>query len=125
MESLLWLATSARRDPSVSHMKTCYFDIPTRSIVDLTDDEMQRVSRRRLIINRINVPLEFRGQGHARTLMAKVLRDADASGTILALHVAPSGGLSYSQLVRWYKRLGFVEERTLYLVRYPNDVARS
>jgi len=99
-------------------VKTCYADLATRSIVDLTDDGD------RLIINRINVPIEHRGKGHARTLMAKVLRDADESGKVLALHVAPSGGLSYSQLTRWYKRLGFVEEKTLYLVRYPNCQCR-
>lgn len=87
-------------------MKSCYVDYETRAIADLYDTGS--LSQRMKVITRINVPREHRGKGAARKLMAQLLADADASQTTLLLEVVPSGGLTYSQLLAWYTRCGFV-----------------
>lgn len=58
-------------------------------------------------INRINVPAQSRGFGHASELLRRVTRDADDEGVVLVLYVYPSGGLDFDQLAKWYERHGF------------------
>lgn len=59
-------------------------------------------------ITRINVPRAYRGQGHARELMQRMLAKADAESLVLYLEIVPSDGLDYQQLAAWYKRVGFI-----------------
>ena len=61
------------------------------------------------MLNRINVPKEFRGQGYASRLLREVCEAADREGAYIELSILPSGGLGFSQLNRWYKRYGFVD----------------
>ena len=50
-----------------------------------------------------------RRQGHAKTVMAQVLADADAEGVTLLLTArAGRGGMTQEELEAWYERLGFV-----------------
>lgn len=60
-----------------------------------------------LIITRINVPRDYRGQGHARELLRQITADADKTHTTLFLEIMSSDGLNYDQLEAWYKRAGF------------------
>lgn len=90
-------------------MKTCYVDTTSRSIVDLCD-----YYGKGLIITRVNVPHERRGQGHGRALMQRVCAAADATRTTLYLEILPSGGLDYDQLEAWYSRLGFIHHLGIY-----------
>jgi hypothetical protein len=83
-------------------MNTCYIDAATRSIADLVDFYLGG-----LLLTRINVPREHRGKGHARTLLARILADADCEGVTLWLEVNASDGLSRPQLIAWYERQGF------------------
>lgn len=59
------------------------------------------------MLNRINVPHEARGRGHATNLLAMVLYDADAEGATVVLGPSPSDGLDFTALVAWYERHGF------------------
>jgi len=76
-------------------------------------------------ITRINVPQAFRGQGYASALLREILNDADNGHETLQLEVFPSGGLNYEQLEAWYKRYGFKEASTGYMVRKPQQPKRS
>ena len=72
------------------------------------------------MINRINVPREFRGRGIASTLLKRILADADREGATVGLGISPSDGLSYKELKAWYERYGFrpMAEKPLF-VRQP------
>lgn len=74
-------------------------------------------------INRVNVPVTFRGKGHASTLLRKILFDADFERKMLYLFVQPSGGLDFEELVRWYGRHGFLDCSTMhgYMIRQPKE----
>lgn len=60
-------------------------------------------------ITRLNVPLEFRGQGFGRQLINLILSDADKFGATLYLQVSSSGELDNTDISKWYSRNGFVE----------------
>lgn len=60
-----------------------------------------------LVLTRINVPVAFRGQGHARELLAEILAEADTTKTRLWLEIGASDGLDADQLRAWYSRHGF------------------
>ena len=83
-------------------MRTCYVDEGSRSIADLCD-----YYGKGMLLTRINVPQPVRGRGHARDLLARILRDADEEGVTLYLEILPSGGLTYYELEGWYLRAGF------------------
>lgn len=60
------------------------------------------------LLTGIDVAHKERGQGVARELMRRVLRDADRERVVLCLAIHPDGtGLDHDQLRAWYKRLGF------------------
>lgn len=59
------------------------------------------------LITRINVPVAYRGRGHARELLRRVLADADAERVPLYLEISPSDGLGFTELRAWYERHGF------------------
>jgi predicted GNAT family acetyltransferase len=76
------------------------------------------------IVNRVNVPLSWRGQGIASALMKEVCRDADITKTTLHLSVQPDAsgtGLNEDQLLAFYKRNGFisVDDYTWLMKRIP------
>lgn len=60
-------------------------------------------------ITRVNVPLEFRGQGHGSDLLQQVIDDADVEEINLQLFINPYGSMTYEQLQRWYEDNGFEE----------------
>ena len=90
-------------------MDNCYYDEATRSIVDLTD-----YYGLGLMMTRINVPRQHRGQGHGSALLKRVCEEADKDQVTLFLEVLPSGPLDYDQLVAWYERHGFKYHRGIY-----------
>lgn len=87
-------------------MQVTYIDKDTHSIADVYDDPVSD----KFIITRINVPKQHRKKGHGTRLLKQILADADNEGVKLALFCAPSGGLTFRQLVNWYKRHGFVAD---------------
>jgi ribosomal protein S18 acetylase RimI-like enzyme len=105
-------------------VKTCYYEGSTQaiSIADLLPPgELTRY----WTISRINVREPFRGLGHGSRLLDRILRDADSSGTTLALEVHASGTLDDDDLVAWYRRRGFRFDRTGYMVRRPKPHNRA
>lgn len=99
-------------------MKHCYLARLSSSriaIADLTDyyDDGWYITR-------INVPKEFRGQGHGRALLKQITDAADQEGVTLHLEIQPSDGLDYEALQAWYIRAGF--KRTLsWFTRRPKQ----
>lgn len=87
-------------------MKNCYFDIPTRTQVDITGTgEMVPNTR---TITRIIVGDETqRGMGFGSAMLRQVCTDADTEGVTLTLELNPYGPLDYDDLVAWYRRYGF------------------
>lgn len=75
------------------------------------------------MIQRIHVPVGFRGRGHATVLLNKILADADHEGVILYLCIIPKGGLNELELRRWYERHGFVQHNALVHKRVPVHLA--
>ena len=69
------------------------------------------------MINRINVPREFRGQGIGSALLNECISCADADGVTLYLGIMPSDGLHFDALESWYKRYGFVDMGENFWVR--------
>lgn len=63
------------------------------------------------IITRINVPEDFRGQGHGRALLREAIRQADEHGVDLWLEISESDGLNWDALRSWYRRAGFKRRR--------------
>lgn len=102
-------------------MKTCYIDVDTRAICDLSlvtrPDEALQIYE----VNRVNTPETSRGKGVASRLMReRVLAEADAEGVGLQLYIQPTGGLDWTDLASWYFRLGFrFKVDTNLWVRYP------
>jgi predicted GNAT family acetyltransferase len=90
-------------------MKSCYVHESTRSIADLCDYYGQG-----LLLTRINVPKASRGQGHARNLLTRILKDADTERVTLFLEISPSDGLDFFELEAWYMRNGFKRHGGLY-----------
>ena len=107
-------------------MKECYFDPETRAIIDLVRERSLDGSIL-YQITRINVPAIHRGQKHGSKLLDQVLADADAEQVHLVLTPLPSGGLSRTALLAWYKRRGFAWKRDFlgrYLYRAPKISAK-
>lgn len=83
-------------------MKNCYVDEEHISIADLCD-----YYGKGLVITRINVPSQYRGNGYGSALLKQIVKDADTDRVSLFLEILPSGGLNYTQLKSWYGRYGF------------------
>jgi GNAT superfamily N-acetyltransferase len=62
-------------------------------------------------LGRIEVPKEKRGQGLGERVMAKLLALSDKHGQTLTLTPSGQWGGSVPKLRKWYKRLGFVENK--------------
>jgi GNAT superfamily N-acetyltransferase len=93
-------------------MKNCYVRklSPTKiAIADLCD-----YYGKGLIITRINVPKEFRGQGVARGILKEICDDADRESVTLFLEILESDGLRYYELENWYLRAGFKHWKGIY-----------
>lgn len=59
-------------------------------------------------ISRIEVPTLYRGKGHGTALLKRICDNADREGVVLYLEpTASSGGLTQTNLVRWYRRHSF------------------
>lgn len=59
------------------------------------------------MINRINVPAAYRGQGHGSAMLSQICEKADSYGVDLVLAVNPYGELDRRALTAWYLRYGF------------------
>jgi GNAT superfamily N-acetyltransferase len=70
------------------------------------------------LVSRINIPSEFRGQGHGTTLLNSCLQYADDNKLVLLIEVSSSGDMTNTQLSNWYRKFGFVDSEGL-LVRLP------
>ena len=103
-------------------MKTHYTDKPSQSIADVSPIYFSVIIRGGFEINRINVPLAYRGQGIASMLLNEILADADKDKWVLYLIISPSDGLDYNQLKEWYCRHGFKHDinHSGYFIRQPN-----
>lgn len=97
-------------------MKTCYVDYEHSAIADLVKPGELTAN---WTITRINVPSIHRGKGYGSKLLDSILKDADIERVILQLEVSPSDGLSYDQLINWYKRKGFRQTNIGYMKRMP------
>ena len=84
-------------------MKTMYVDVPTRSIVDVSENFSPEGGRE---VNRVSVLKPHRGKGIARRLMSEMLKDADSEGITLWLDINPYGDMDFAELLAWYHRLG-------------------
>lgn len=96
-------------------MRNCFVDLEKRAILDLSPDMFPDS----LVITRINVPAEHRGQGVGRELLWRCVEEADATRTKLRLEINPTGPLSYDDLHAWYERNGFEDDP-----RYPGIMVR-
>ena len=70
------------------------------------------------LITRVNVPHDYRGRGHASSLLRECTDSADAEQITLFLTIQPSDGLDYTQLEQFYTRHGF---RQVYDNLYQRD----
>jgi GNAT superfamily N-acetyltransferase len=75
-----------------------------------------------LLLTRINIPAQFRRQGHGNLLLKKVLDAADKDGVTLFLHVASYGTMTDEQLEAWYRRNGFIPRNALMWYREPKPI---
>ena len=69
-------------------------------------DDMQIVE-----VGLISIDHRYQGRGHARGALLQLMRLADAYGYAVALTPDDSFGASVPRLRRFYKSLGFVENR--------------
>lgn len=90
-------------------MKSCYIDKTHRVIADTMPDHIEPVTW----VNRINVPREHRGKRLGSAMLQRLCDDADLEGAILVLSPLSTGGLNGPQLVAWYKRYGFMWDKTM------------
>ena len=99
-------------------MKTFYVIEKVRGIADVSPSEDHDY----FIINRINVPSLYRGQGYGRQLLAQILADADAEHAtlwLMPLGTTDPTGLTPWQLIAWYSRHGFILLESGCMVRIP------
>ena len=68
------------------------------------------------ILHMIEVPRAARGQGHGRSLLDQVLKEADNEGVVLLLAPEAGGGLTQDQLISWYYRKGFRYTRSMMMM---------
>jgi predicted GNAT family N-acyltransferase len=92
-------------------MKPCYIVKVAPHRIAIADLSKHHDRLNTYVIHRINVPKEFRGQGHARELMRQIIKDADRENVTLTLGISPSDGLTFEQLRQWYERRGFKRVR--------------
>ena len=100
-------------------MKACFIEKVTSDSAHAAIADLMEVGQSLYLLTRINVPQEHRGKGIGSKILDKVCLEADEEQAVLELHPVPSGGLTKTQLVKWYKRRGFVSERSGVLRRYP------
>lgn len=86
----------------------------TRTIADLTVPGLITPG---WTINRINVPVQHRGQGLGTQMLKLVTSEADLECVSLWLEVMPSGPLDHQALTAWYRRNGFRTTRCGYMMR--------
>jgi predicted GNAT family acetyltransferase len=91
----------------MAQMLTCYYEIIGHQLCVL--DLSPNLLGEGMVINRVNVPERFRGQGFGRKVMAACLHDADIEGVTLSLDINPYGRMTRSELESWYLRCGFVK----------------
>ena len=75
-----------------------------------------------MLVTRVEVGSESRGDGHGSTILAAMCAEADRCGQTLYLEVSPDGtGHDYETLVAWYGRYGFVawDQAETGMVRTP------
>lgn len=58
-------------------------------------------------VNRVHVMRPYRGRGHGREVMRRLLAAADGEGVALWLTINPYGELTFDDLDAWYRRCGF------------------
>jgi GNAT superfamily N-acetyltransferase len=77
------------------------------------------------IITRVNVPSQYRWQGHGHRLLQRICRMADNRGVTLWIAPAPYGPntMTLAVIRQWYKRHGFENDSTGLMFREPR--ARS
>ena len=74
-------------------------------------------------VNRIRVPDKLIGKGFGSALMKKAVEVSDKENIQMFIHVSPYGtGLNKEELLKFYKRYGFVETPNLpgACMRVPN-----
>lgn len=91
-------------------MKDCF--VINLSPVRIAIADLVRTGPETFVVTRINVPQQFRGKGHGSKLLKMVLDAADEAQVTLELDVYASGPLSDEDLVFWYERHGFVENKS-------------
>ncbi len=96
-------------------MRDCYHCENTNAIADVVECENGE-----MLITRINVPARWRGNKIGSNLLDTICDDADAGSKVLIVEPVPSGGLSHSALVRWYKKRGFTKENG-FMRRLPRE----
>jgi len=77
------------------------------------------------LVNRINVPEDFRGQGYGKKLLEAITKDADLEDVVLMLEVHASDSrdiMNNDELIAWYRRHGFkmVSYLNRLMERLPN-----
>lgn len=98
-------------------MKTCF--VLELSPIRIAIADLTKVRFRVYEINRVNVPEGFRGRGHGRELLCKVLAEADRCTVTLRCYSLSSGPLDEAALNAWYIRHGFGVHKSGYLYREP------
>jgi predicted GNAT family acetyltransferase len=77
-------------------------DVDAR-VMDIKDDSF--------VLSKIEVPEDIRGQGKARDAMEAMIKYADDNGMKIALSPSADFGASKSKLTKFYKSLGFVDNK--------------
>ena len=63
------------------------------------------------LIEKVWVPVEQRGQGKGRELMAQAIKEIEATGLACKIAALPfDGGMAMADLVEWYESFGFSVE---------------
>jgi GNAT superfamily N-acetyltransferase len=68
-------------------------------------------SQEAVLVSKILVAPEHRGRGHGAGAMQQLVETANCLGVVLALTPDSSFGSSVPRLRRFYKRLGFIDNR--------------
>lgn len=71
-------------------------------------------------VNRVNVPMGYRGRGFGSQVLQKMLDYSDEQGLHLILDVVPSGEeMGLRELIEWYERHGFIRKGPILMYRPP------
>jgi GNAT superfamily N-acetyltransferase len=90
-------------------MKTVYH-IPMPKGIRPAIGDVSEIGTGVYLINRINVPEPFRGQGYGHRILQCILNDADREHVTLVLEVHASDSrdiMTNDTLIAWYRRHGF------------------